>query len=104
MTSAAVAETRPETRVGARRREGLVIGQPDMWAVLLFEYVFFSSYFIIYMLYRMRTPKLFLRSQEHLNQHLGFANTIILLTSSWLIARCVQSARDERYEVALRQV
>jgi nitric oxide reductase NorE protein len=105
MTSAAVAEPRlPEAAAGERRRAGLVLGQPDMWAFVLFEYLVFSSYFIIYMLYRMRTPELFLQSQAHLNQNLGFANTIILLTSSWLIARCVQSARDGRYEAALQQV
>jgi nitric oxide reductase NorE protein len=90
--------------VGDQRSAGVVLGQPDMWAFVLFEYLVFSSYFIIYMLYRMRTPELFLRSQEHLDQNLGFANTVILLTSSWLIARCVHSAREEKYGIALRQV
>lgn len=83
---------------------GVVLGQPDMWAFVLFECVVFASYFIIYMLYRMHAPELFLRSQEHLNQNVGVANTLILLTSSWLIARCVQSAREKKYEAALRQV
>ena len=103
-TTAAV-EPRPlEALTGARGRTGLVLGQPDMWAFVLFEYAVFSSYFIIYMLYRMRSPELFLRSQEHLNQNLGAANTLILLTSSWMIARCVQSSREGKRELALRQV
>jgi nitric oxide reductase NorE protein len=99
MTSAAVAESRPpETRAG------LLLGEHDMWAFVLFECLIFASYFIIYMLYRMNDPELFLRSQEHLNQNFGVANTLILLTSSWFIARCVQAARENRYEIALRQV
>ena len=110
MTNAAVAESRlPETSkqiraVGKHRGAGVVLGQLDMWAFVLFECLIFSSYFIIYMLYRMHSPELFLRSQEHLNQNFGVANTFILLTSSWLIARCVQSAREKKYEIALRQV
>jgi nitric oxide reductase NorE protein len=83
---------------------GVVLGQPDIWALVLFECLVFASYFIIYMLYRMHSPELFLRSQKHLNLNLGVANTLILLTSSWLIARCVQSAREKKFEVALRQV
>ena len=83
---------------------GVVLGQPDMWAFVLFECVIFTSYFVIYMLYRMASPELFLRSQEHLNQGFGVANTLILLTSSWLMARCVQSAREKKFELASKQV
>ena len=90
--------------VGQQRRTGVVLGQPDMWAFVLFECLVFAAYFIIYMLYRMRTPELFLQSQEQLSQNFGAANTLILLTSSWWIARCVQSARERKYEIALRQV
>jgi nitric oxide reductase NorE protein len=84
--------------------EGTWLGQPDMWAFVLFECFIFTAYFIIYMLYRMRAPEVFLESQRQLRQGFGVANTLILLTSSWLVARCVQSARAGRYEVASRQV
>jgi nitric oxide reductase NorE protein len=89
---------------GEQESAGVVLGQPDMWAFVLFECLVFASYFIIYMLYRMHSPEIFLRSQEHLNQNFGVANTLVLLTSSWLIARCVQSAREKKYDAALRQV
>ena len=110
MTDAEVVESpMPETgnpagSAGKARHVGAVLGQPDMWAFVLFECLIFSTYFIIYMLYRMHSPELFLRSQEHLNQTFGVANTLILLTSSWLIARCVQSAPERKYQIALRQV
>jgi nitric oxide reductase NorE protein len=85
-------------------RTGVLLGQWDMWAFVLLECLVFGSYFIIYMLYRMRTPELFLESQGHLNQGFGVVNTLILLTSSWLIARCVQSARENEHDVASRQL
>lgn len=83
--------------------EGVVLGQPDMWAFVIFECSVFSIYFIIYMLYRMRTPEVFLEGQKHLSQSFGVVNTLILLTSSWLVARCVQSARAHEYDLSLKQ-
>ena len=105
MTSPAASISSREARTVARHPgAGVVLGEPDMWAFVLFECLIFASYFIIYMLYRMADPELFLQSQEHLNQDLGVANTLILLTSSWLMARCVQAAREKKFEIATRQV
>jgi nitric oxide reductase NorE protein len=84
--------------------QGVLLGQPDMWAFVVFECFIFTTYFIIYMLYRMRDPELFLQSQRHLQQGFGVANTLILLTSSWLVAQCVQSARANKYDLASRQL
>jgi nitric oxide reductase NorE protein len=81
-----------------------VPGQPDMWAFVLFESLIFSSYFVVYMLRRMQNPALFLDSQAHLSPGFGVSNTLVLLLSSWFMARCVQSARERCYDAALRQV
>src|SRR5262245_59583345 len=102
MTNAAVAHSLPPASARGDHA-GVVPGTPDIWVFVLFECVIFSSYFIIYMLYRMHNPALFLESQAQLNPGFGVANTLILLTSSWLIARCVQSARELRYDAATRQ-
>ena len=84
--------------------EGIVPGQPDMWVFVLFEGLTFGSYFVVYMLYRMGHSELFLRSQESLRQSFGVLNTLLLLTSSWFMARCVQAARRQAYNIALREV
>ena len=84
--------------------EGLVPGQPDMWVFVLFEGLTFGSYFVVYMLYRIGHRELFLRSQESLSQSFGVANTLLLLSSSWFMARCVQAARRKNYGTALRDV
>ena len=85
-------------------RSSVVPGRIDIWIFVLIEAVIFSSYFIAYMLYRIWNPALYLQSQQQLSQHFGAVNTIVLLLSSWLIARAVQSAREARYETAQRQV
>jgi nitric oxide reductase NorE protein len=79
-------------------------GQPDMWVLVLFEALIFSSYFVVYVIYRMRNPELYLQSEAGLSLEFGVANTLILLTSSWSMARCVQRARAGEYGAALGNV
>lgn len=90
------AETNEATRVTP--------GQPDMWVLVMVEALTFSAYFLVYIIYRMRHPELYLESQAHLSRELGVADTLILLTSSWSIARCVQRARAGEYRAALYSV
>jgi nitric oxide reductase NorE protein len=78
-----------------------VPGQPDMWAFVLFEAFLFTGYFVVYMVRRTQSPELFLSSQAHLDLRIGVLNTLILLVSSWSIARCVQAAREGAYRSAL---
>lgn len=79
-----------------------VPGQADMWAFVLFETLVFTAYFGFYLFYRTQSPELFLRSQAQLDVRIGVFNTLILLLSSWTVARCVQSARAGAYQLALR--
>lgn len=94
----------PDERIRPGDAAHYVPGQPDMWVFVLVEALIFASYFVIYMLHRVQDPALYLRSQERLNAGLGVTNTLILLVSSWFMARCVQSSRERRYDVAFRQV
>jgi nitric oxide reductase NorE protein len=93
MTELAV--TRP--RLEAARA---VPGQPDMWAFVLFEAFVFTAYFTVYVFSRARSPDLFLASQAHLDLRVGVFNTLVLLTSSWFVARCVRAARARSYRSA----
>jgi nitric oxide reductase NorE protein len=88
----------------ARNRARFVPGQPDMWAFVLFETLVFTGYFGFYLFYRARSPELFLHSQEQLDLRIGVFNTLVLLLSSWSVARCVQSSRAGAYRAALRDV
>jgi nitric oxide reductase NorE protein len=78
-----------------------VPGQPDMWAFVLFEALVFTGYFGVYMVRRTQSAELFLSGQAQLDLRIGVLNTLVLLASSWSIARCVQAAREGTYRAAL---
>jgi nitric oxide reductase NorE protein len=77
-------------------------GQPDMWAFVLFETLVFTSYFVVYLLFRTQNRELYLQSQADLDLRFGVFNTLVLLLSSWAVARCVQASREGAYRDALR--
>jgi nitric oxide reductase NorE protein len=81
-----------------------VPGEPDMWFFVLFESLVFASYFCVYLWFRTQNEQAFLEAQSALTLPLGILDTILLLTSSWAIARCVQHARAGRYQLAQRFV
>ena len=94
----------PEARTAAGPGTGgvrFVPGQPDMWVFVLFEALVFTAYFAVYVVCRTRSPDLFLESQARLNLRVGVFNTLLLLASSWSIARCVQAAHESSFRAAL---
>ncbi|BBX41796.1 cytochrome c oxidase subunit 3 family protein [Mycobacterium simiae] len=90
--------------VNTGRRGRTVPGQPDMWAFVLFETLVFTGYFGFYLFSRAQSPELFLRAQADLDLRIGIFNTLVLLLSSWSVARCVQCTRAGAYRAALRDV
>jgi nitric oxide reductase NorE protein len=79
--------------------EGLsrhVPGGRDIWVFVLFESLVFTSYFCVYLFNRTQHERVFLLGQSHLLLWLGVLDTIVLLSSSWAMARCVQHARAGR--------
>jgi nitric oxide reductase NorE protein len=78
-----------------------VPGQPDMWAFVLFETLVFTSYWVVSLIFRTQNHELYLQSQADLDLRIGVFNTIVLLASSWSVARCVQASREGRFRAAL---
>jgi nitric oxide reductase NorE protein len=72
-----------------------------MWVFVLFETLVFTAYFVVYLLFRAHHHQAFLTSQSDLDPRIGVFNTIVLLASSWSVARCVQTARAGRFRAAL---
>lgn len=79
-------------------------GSKDMWVFILGDLVIFSVYFFIFMYHRGQQHELFLDSQHQLSQNLGVLNTLVLLTSSWFVARGVHAARAQEPSRALRLI
>ncbi|MDR3659400.1 MAG: cytochrome c oxidase subunit 3 [Mycobacterium sp.] len=74
----------------------------DMWVFVLGDFVIFGCYFVIFMVYRHQERDLFLASQRHLSLNIGVLNTLVLLASSWFVARAVQLTRGGYHARALR--
>ena len=64
-----------------------VPGGRDIWFFVLFESLVFTSYFCVYLFNRTQHEQAFLLGQSHLLLWLGVLETIVLLTSSWAVAR-----------------
>ncbi len=79
-----------------------VPGGRDIWFFVLFESLVFTSYFCVYLFNRTQHEQAFLRAQSHLLLWLGVLDTVVLLTSSWAMARSVQHARAGRFDAARR--
>jgi nitric oxide reductase NorE protein len=92
------------TAPDASRPVKFIPGQPDMWAFVFFETLVFTGYFGFYLFYRAQHPDLFLHAQAQLDLGTGVVNTLVLLLSSWSMARCVQAARAGAYRSALTDV
>ncbi|MEZ0338946.1 cytochrome c oxidase subunit 3 [Mycobacterium sp. pV006] len=75
-----------------------------MWVMVLGDLVIFAGYFVIYMIYRTMNSAEFLAAQQHLDINIGVVNTVILLTSSWFIARSVLAARAGDHRRAINLV
>ncbi len=85
-----------------RQRTPHLPGDAHIWVMVLGDLVIFGAYFLIFMIYRAMTPGEFLAAQQHLDITVGVANTIVLLTSSWFVARGVLAARDGNHPRAVR--
>jgi nitric oxide reductase NorE protein len=79
-----------------------VPGDASVWAFVLGDMVIFACYFAAYLFDRGQNRELFLQAQQHLSQAIGVVNTLILLTSSLLVALSVQAARAKEIGVATR--
>ena len=92
--------TRTEEIAASAERRHLP-GDGHMWVMVLGDLVIFAGYFVIFMIYRAMHPDEFLRAQQHLAINIGVLNTVILLSSSWFIARTVLATRAGRHQAAI---
>jgi nitric oxide reductase NorE protein len=75
-------------------------GDRDVWIFIIAELLMFGAFFVAYIVNRAREVELFNASQLTLDRTLGVLNTLLLVSSSWAVARAVCAARrDERSAV-----
>ena len=72
--------------------EASVLG---MWIFLLTEVMFFGGVLVAYAIYFVSFTEAFEDASNHLSLSLGALNTVVLLTSSFTMARAVYAAQAE---------
>jgi nitric oxide reductase NorE protein len=82
--------------------KGHIPGDPSMWFFVIGDLLIFCLYFVSYLFFRRQDPLTFLNSQQHLNQDIGALNTLVLLTSSLLVALGTTAARAGKTGDAFR--
>ncbi len=103
MTNTQQTASQPDTAALSRgaHRSVHMPGDGAMWVMVLGDFIIFGSYFIIFMVHRAMKPADFMAAQQHLNVTSGVINTLVLLASSWFVARSVQAARGDDHNRAL---
>ena len=89
---------------GESKPARVVPGQPDMWVLVLFEALAFTAYLGVYLYHRAADNASFLQSQAQLSPWLGTIDTLLLLTSSLFMLRCVQASRAGQVRAAMVNV
>lgn len=74
-------------------RQGHIPGEGGVWMLIAGDGILFSLLFGLFLFYRADNPAMFAESQALLSTELGLLNTVLLLTSSWLVASAIRAAR-----------
>jgi len=72
-----------------------------MWLFLFTEMLLFGGLFVVYSVYRFRNAQAFHLAARELNVTIGTINTIILLTSSAMIAMSITALQKKNKKFAL---
>ncbi len=81
---------------------GRIPGNRAIWVGILAELTEFTLMFLVYFFARVNHPQMFHEGPRKLSLLAGSANTLIMVSSSYLVARAVLAMRQDRPEGALR--
>ena len=77
----------------AAARQQRLPGEAGVWAFVFGDMMVFALFFCTYLFYRGQQVQTFRAAQAQLDRNLGAFNTLLLLTSSWLVADAVHALR-----------
>jgi len=77
---------------------------PGILTLIAADLANFILFFGYFMVERAGEPMLYARSARALDVRLGLLNTIILITSGWLVAMALEAARSGRQAAARRRL
>lgn len=71
-------------------------GKIGMWLFLVTEVLLFGGLFVAFGVMQSKHPAAFYAAHHHLDRMLGFANTVVLLISSFTMVMAVHAAQTDR--------
>ena len=74
-------------------RKSSVPGEIAVWILIIAELSEFAIFFLLFIIAKAHHPELFSNGPGQLDMFSGLANTFILLTSSYFVAKAVQSIK-----------
>ena len=77
-------------------------GDLAIWVFILAELLAFGVFFVAYAFTRSHDVALFDAMQPHLDRDAGALNTVLLITSSWCVARAVAAIRVDAMRISAR--
>ena len=75
------------------KRSKEITGDIAIWILIFAELFEFGLFFILYIVAKAHNPELFHSGPLLLNQNAGIANTVILLSSSFFVAKAVRAIK-----------
>ena len=92
----------PPPEDGAVSGSAGVPGNRAIWVGIFAELTEFTLMFLVYFFARINHPQAFHEGPQKLSLAAGTVNTVIMLTSSYFVARAVLAIRRDRSGIALR--
>jgi nitric oxide reductase NorE protein len=77
------------------RRANRLVGDEGIWFFIAGDLCLFTVIFLLFMTGRMHAPAVFGHSRETLHLGLGVVNSLVLITSSYFMARAVVASRHQ---------
>ena len=84
-----MSHSEPVLAIGAKE----IPGDIAIWILIFAELFEFGLFFILYIIAKAHNPELFHSGPLLLSQNAGIANTVILLTSSFFVAKAVRAIK-----------
>lgn len=72
-------------------------GEPGLWVFLIGDMVVFGVFFVNFLIERAKEPEVYQTSREALDLTIGLTNTMILLSSSLLVAIGLENVRRHHF-------
>lgn len=82
------------TPVASGLRARKIPGELGIWLFVAGDLIVFAVFFVLIALGQRQSPDMFVQSREQLDLRMGLANTLLLLTASWFVAKAVERLRE----------